>query len=173
MTNPVIAFDSDLWAYLSPEQKKLASDGQLLIEDCDQHPNEKLSDYSYLVFPFAKLYEGFLKQLLRDLNIITFQDYRSDHFRIGEVLSPNLVGMLGDRSAYRLVRERYGVDLADDFWRTWKEGRNLVFHYFPHNYRALTHDEAIGFIHMIEDTMKRAVEETKVNSLIENTGARQ
>lgn len=165
MINLIIPVDSDLWQYLSPEQKKLASDGQLLIEDCDLHPNEKLSDYSYLVFPFAKLYEGFLKQLFLDLGIINDRDYHSDHFRIGKVLSPNLVKRLGSRSAYGLVRQRYGENLANEFWRTWKEARNLVFHYFPHNYRALNHDEALRLVMMIEKLMNKAVAETEVRSM--------
>lgn len=169
----MISTDSDLWRYLSPEQKKLASDGQLLIEDCELHPNEKLSDYSYLVFPFSKLYEGFLKQLFRDIKIITFADYRSDHFRIGKVLSPNLVKRLGNRSTYGLVQNRYGESLANEFWQTWKQARNLVFHYFPHNFRALSHEEALKLIQMTVNTMARAVFETKVNSHIENGGARQ
>jgi len=160
MTTPVIPAGSDLWQYLSPEQKKLASDGQLLIDDCDLHPNEKLSDYSYLVFPFAKLYEGFLKRLFLDLGIINIRDYQSDHFRIGKVLSPNLARRLGARSAYVLVKKRYGENLAFDFWQTWKQARNLVFHYFPHNYRALNHDEALNLIRMVSGTMKQAVGQT-------------
>lgn len=162
MTTSVILHDSILWQYLSPEQERLVSDGQILINDSDLHRNEKLSDYSYLVFPFAKLYEGFLKQLFRDLSIITIQDYRSDHFRIGKALSPNLAGRLGSRSAYGLVRQRYGESLADDFWQTWKEARNLVFHYFPHNYRALTREEALRLITMVIDTMNKGVAETAV-----------
>ena len=153
---------SPLWHYLAPEQQALARDGQLLMEDRMLHPNEKLSDYSYLVFPFAKLYEGFLKQLFRDLNIITDHDYRSDHFRIGKVLSPNLVRRLRRHSAYGQIEERFGKDLAARLWRTWKEARNLVFHYFPHNYRALTQDQARALVNTLLGSMDAAVEETKV-----------
>lgn len=147
---------------MSPEQRQLAADGELLVNDRKLHPNEHLSDYSYLVFPFSKLYEGFLKQLFRDLDIISDRDYTSDHFRIGKVLSPNLVRRLGGRSAYGQIEKRFGASLASQLWQTWKQGRNLVFHYFPHNFRALTDVEAQQLIHLIVDAMEKAVDITAV-----------
>ena len=155
---------SPLWQYLSPEQRRLALDGHLLVEDRQLHPNQLLSDYSYLVFPFAKLYEGFLKQLFSDLDIISERDYRSDHFRIGKVLSPNLVRRLRNRSAYGQLEERFGKDLATRLWHTWKEARNLVFHYFPHNFRALTQEEAGKLITLLIGAMDQAVQSTHVRS---------
>lgn len=153
---------SALWNYLSPEQRQLASDGQLLVEDRKLHPQERLSDYSYLVFPFAKLYEGFLKQLFRDLGIIEERDYRSDHFRIGKALSANLVGRLGSRSAYGQLEKRFDRELAEKLWHTWKESRNLVFHYFPHNYRALSQGRAEELIALTIEAMEEAVQRTQV-----------
>lgn len=150
-----------LWQYLSVTQKQLATDGQLLLEDRERHPNEYLSDYSYLVFPFAKLYEGFLKQLFLDLSVITEREYQSKHFRVGKVLSPNLVRRLGEKSAYGHISKRYGKILADTLWNTWKSGRNLVFHYFPHNVSRLSHSEAKDLIDMIIITMTDAVDLTR------------
>lgn len=156
----MIKSGSQLWHYMSATQRQLAEDGQLLIEDRARHPNEKISDYSYLVFPYAKLYEGFLKRLFRDLGIISDHEYTSTHFRLGKVLSPNLIRRLGTRSAYGAVSKRYGETLAETLWQTWKQGRNLVFHYFPHNVRRLNETEAIEIITMIVATMTRAVELT-------------
>jgi len=153
----LVVENSLLWKYMSPQQERLLKDGELLIDDRALHPSEHLSDYSYLVFPFAKLFEGFLKQWFRDLEIISVRDYQSDHFRIGKVLSPNLVRRLGGRSAYALVEKRYGREIADRLWKTWKEARNLVFHYFPHNYRALSQADATRLVGMIVDTMQAAV----------------
>ncbi len=157
----MIEAGSLLWQYMSPMQRQLAIDGQLLIEDRERHPNEHLSDYSYLVFPFAKLYEGFLKELFRDLSIITEREYASAHFRLGKVLSPNLVRRLGNRSAYNTITKRYNETLANTLWNTWKQGRNLVFHYFPHNVRRLTLAEAKQIVDMIVDSMAVAVEQTR------------
>lgn len=153
--------DSLLWQYLSETQRQLVADGVALIEDRKRHPNEALSDYSYLVFPFAKLYEGFLKRLFRDLGIIHERDYESTHFRLGKVLSPNLVRRLRGRSAYGAVTMRFGETLATRLWNTWKQGRNLVFHYFPHNVSRLSFLEAQNIIRMIVETMSEAVRVTK------------
>ncbi len=150
-----------LWQYLSHTQRELATDGELLVDDRARHPNEKINDYSYLVFPFAKLYEGFLKQLLRDLGIIEERDYVSTHFRLGKVLSPHLVRRLGKKSAYQAIAFRYNEPLADTIWRTWKQGRNLVFHYFPHNVRKLSFEDAKQLIQMICDTMEQVVDRTR------------
>lgn len=158
----MIVHGSRLWQYLSPAQQILAGDGDFLLTDSEKHMNEEPTDYSYLVFPFAKLYEGFLKQLFLDTGIMNEYEYRNDHYRIGKALSPHLAGLLRGKSAYRQVEERYGKDLATRLWHTWKNGRNLVFHYFPHNYRALTLEQAKSLISLIVDTMTQAVEVTNV-----------
>lgn len=165
----MIQQDSRLWLYLSPFQRNLVVDGTLLINDCHIHPKEQLSDYSYLVFPFAKLYEGYLKQLLFDLGIIEKREYRSDHFRIGKALSPHLVSRLGIHSAYGEIAKRYGDSLALRLWDAWKEGRNLVFHYYPHNFRALTFDEAKQRIDAIIQAMKESVEITNPRRVSKDT----
>lgn len=143
--------------YLAPDMRALAADGQFLIEDSARHTDAPPTDFSYLVFPFAKLYEGFLKKLFLDSQIITQRDYHSDHFRIGKVLSPNLARRLGARSAYQIISDRYGKEFAARLWHTWKEGRNLVFHYFPHNFRRLSRNQAIELVNTIVNTMTESV----------------
>ena len=155
---------SHLWQYLSPDMRDLARDGEFLVEDSIRHHDAAPTDFSYIIFPFAKLYEGFLKKLFWDANIIPESDYHSDHFRIGKVLSPNLARQLGNQSAYAQISQRYGVELAARLWHTWKEGRNLVFHYFPHNYRSLTHIQAVELVNQLVGTMREAVEILNVGS---------
>lgn len=158
----MITQGSPLWDYLSQPQQALVKDGVFLVEDSRRHVGSTLGDYSYLVFPFAKLYEGFLKQLFLDLGILSDREYKSDHYRIGKTLSPFIARRLGDRSAYTRIETQFGKDIALQLWQTWKNGRNLVFHYFPHNYRALTLDQANTIIQQICDTMESAVSRTNV-----------
>jgi hypothetical protein len=153
---------SSLWQYLSPTQRILAGDGAFLLADSATHKNEEPTDYSYLVFPFAKLYEGFLKQLLLDLGIIDESAYTSDRYRIGKAMSPHIVRRLGPRSAYGQLAKRFGDPLASQLWQAWKNGRNLVFHYFPHNYRALSYEGAKEIIALLVSAMDAAVEQTHV-----------
>lgn len=155
---------SRLWQYLSPPMRVLAGDGAFLLRVTQEHYNEEPTDYSYLVFPFAKLYEGFLKQLFLDLSIIDDHEYRGDHYRIGRALSPNLKRRLGRHSAYMQIEKRFGKGLATRLWHTWKEGRNLVFHYFPHNYGSLSLTRAKELVANLVDTMDAAVSETDVRA---------
>jgi len=158
----VINEGSLLWQYLSSKERVLAGDGAFLIEDSARHPDQEPTDYSYLVFPFAKLYEGFLKDLFLDLGIISEREYYSNHYRIGKALSPNLVRRLGNRSAFGQLVKRFGDGLAGTLWNGWKEGRNLVFHYYPQNLRALKRSDAIELTQMIVSAMEEAVKITGV-----------
>lgn len=150
---------SQLWQYLPQGQRSLIREGYYLLEDSKVHsPVHPITDYSYLAFPFAKAYEGFLKQLFFDIGFIEKWQYESDHFRIGKVLSPNLVRRLRDSSIYMKLTERLGnSDLADDLWRVWKRGRNLIFHYFPHNLSAISLAQAEEIINEIVKVMQSAV----------------
>lgn len=162
----MIEEDSPLWQYLRPEERDLARDGEFLVEDSSRHADEEPTDFSYLVFPFAKLYEGFLKDVLLDLGIISEREYDSHHYRIGKALSPNLIRRLGPRSAYGQLAKRFGEGLTRTLWHAWKEGRNLVFHYYPHNLKALTRAQAIDLTRMIVGAMEEAVRVTEVKNKV-------
>ena len=111
---------SQFWLYLSQNQKDLILEGQYLMNDIIKDQAFQFKDYSFLVFPFAKVYEGFLKQLFRDTKLISHLDYISDHLRVGKLLSPNLIGRLGVKSLYLKIENKYGRDLADKVWQMWK-----------------------------------------------------
>ncbi|MEK7523241.1 MAG: hypothetical protein AAB569_06655, partial [Patescibacteria group bacterium] len=54
---------SAFWSYLSQGQKDLLEEGLYLMDDIIRDHAYQFKDYSFLVFPFAKAYEGFLKQI--------------------------------------------------------------------------------------------------------------
>jgi len=150
----MIAHGSVTWQYLTAQQRVLADDGAFLVADCENHKDQEPTDFSYLVFCFAKLYEGFLKDLLLDLDIINRTEYGSNHFRIGRVLNPNLARRLREKSAYSQLASRFGEHTANQAWQAWKNGRNLVFHYFPKDYRLLRKDQAIATIGQLVEAME-------------------
>jgi len=159
----IVDKNSFFWNYLSAGQKGLIEEGLYLLNDVKQHPDLNISDYSYLVFPFAKAYEGFLKKLFLDLGFIPQQVYESDHFRIGKALNPHLEKILRHESIYDKIVARTGNrELADELWHVWKRGRNMVFHYFPHNFRALSLNDAENIINEILIVMEKAVRECKI-----------
>lgn len=152
---------SDFWNYLPQEQKDLIQEGNYLLNDVIRHHSYQFKDYSFLVFPYAKAYEGFLKQLFKDTGFISHLDYVSDHLRLGKLLSPNLMNRLGNRSLYKKIEEKSSHDLARDIWDTWKIGRNQTFHYFPHNFKALSFQEAENIVNQIIRTMEEAYQKLK------------
>lgn len=144
-----------LWSYMSRTQRDLIQEGDYIVNIIGTQHRYTFKDYSFLIFPFAKAYEGFLKQLFLDIGFISQIDYVSDHFRLGKYLSPHLMQRLEDRSLYRKIIELGGEDLAEDMWRTWKLGRNEIFHYYPHNTKGVTFHNAEVIIANIVETMNR------------------
>lgn len=128
-----------IWSYLSETQKDLIKEGNFLAKAIE---NRRFKDYSFLVFPYAKAYEGYLKQLFLDVGFISHLDYISDHFRLGKYLSPHLIHRLKERSIYAQIRQSSTEDMAKNIWDMWSRGRNEVFHYYPHNLRRIEYHEA-------------------------------
>jgi len=133
----VVDRESAFYKYLSEGQRGLVEESLVLLDEAKENKERNLVDYAYIVFPMAKAYEGFLKQIFVDRGFISSHQYNSDHFRIGKALSPNLVYHLRGKSVYFLVKQKHNDFLADKMWQMWKRGRNVIFHYFPHNYQAI------------------------------------
>lgn len=158
----VVPRDSTLWEYMPDEIRDLVEDGETILNFVhDYHEQADISDYSFMVFPFAKAYEGFLKRFLLDIGMIREEEYFSDEIRIGRILNPNFKG----KNAIYEKLSRYkgeGKNVSKKLWKTWKQGRNLVFHYFPHNYRKLSYNQSLDIVNMIVDAMANAVVHIKI-----------
>ena len=156
----MLSENTPLWHYLSKGQRSLIQEGFYLLEDAKTHtPIHPITDYSYIVFPVAKAFEGFLKQVFLDLEFIKKWQYESDHFRIGKALSPYLRKRLGDNSVYTKLESHFGnAELAELLWQHWKKGRNLVFHYFPHNLQAVTLEQAEILLNDLVAVMEKTVQ---------------
>ena len=141
------------WDYLSPSQKDLIREGSYLYQEIYANNKYAFVDYSFVVFPFAKAYEGFLKKFLLEMRCIGEEQYNSDYIRLGRLLSPDLADTVGS-SIYSELASKVGDHLTDMIWNTWKFCRNQVFHYYPHNYKSLPLNEAENRVHMILKTIK-------------------
>jgi len=153
---------AEFWNYLSQNQKDLILEGQHLMNETIQQQDYQFKDYSFIVFPFAKAYEGFLKQLFKDNKFISHLDYISDHLRLGKLLSPNLITRLGDRSLFQKIVKATSKEFADKIWQTWKIGRNQVFHYYPHNLKALSFIDAQYIVNQFIQVMQEAYVKLRV-----------
>ena len=142
------------WDYL-PTDLKDSLELSFFLADRSSEWSKRFYDYSFIVFPAAKSYEGFLKKVFLDMGFITNEDYRGKHFRIGKALNPDLEPKYKDSDwVYdKLSKFCQGRELPDKLWKTWKESRNLLFHWFPEEKNVVSHNEAVERLLMIVATI--------------------
>ena len=156
------------WGYLEKDLQGLLREATLLIEKVSLW-DEKFPDYSFVVFPAAKAYEGFLKRLFLDRGFISEDDYYGKRFRVGKALNPSLEKRIrAKESVYdKIVQFCGGKELADKMWNTWKVCRNLLFHWFPKEKNAINFDQSKERVALIIETIDAAFDDCKIE-LINN-----
>ncbi|HNP89040.1 MAG: CAAX amino terminal protease self- immunity [Microgenomates group bacterium ADurb.Bin219] len=119
------------WSFLDGVQQDLLRQSLILLEKEEKNPSGFL-DYSFVVFPAARAYEGFLKKLFFDLGLINRSQFSGERFRIGRALNPAIYKEYPRESVYeKLTRFCGGEEISSKLWHTWKNSRNMVFHFFP------------------------------------------
>ncbi|MBP7875814.1 hypothetical protein KA012_02350 [Candidatus Woesebacteria bacterium] len=115
------------------------------------------SDYSFIVFPMAKAYEGFLKQYLFQMELLSVEGYHDKRFRIGRALNPDLRHKQRDEHwLYDDIVALCSEDLGRQLWETWLQCRNRVFHYFPASTQSLSLNRAGEYLMIMVDAMTAA-----------------
>lgn len=144
------------WLYIEHDLQELLKQSYFLADVVQSWGvdlpggKKKFHDYSFVIFPAAKAYEGFLKKVFLDMGFITQDDYYGKHFRIGKSLNPSLPSRLRKEEVYtKIVKYAGSSVLADHLWETWKAARNLTFHWFPNEKNAITFEEAKKDLEMI------------------------
>jgi hypothetical protein len=126
--------------FLSTQQISLIRDVQLVLDRLKAF--DHISDYSFLVAPVSKAYEGYLKDFFLKIKIIDKYSYESDRFRVGKTLNPSLRYKRFSIYQKLINLDDKGEELAEILWDAWKFGRNEIFHFFPNKIRNLTRNEA-------------------------------
>lgn len=150
-----------LQGFLERDLYSLWTDGERLLASA----SGGFHDYSFVIFPFAKVYEGFLKKLLFHIGAIDGHQYRNDRWRVGRALNPQLEkDFRHEESVYdRLVQYcGGGKELADSLWAAWRDGRNRIFHFFPNDYRTVSFPEAKEIVAEIEKAMEMAMMQCQI-----------
>jgi len=140
--------------YLSQDQQELIEDVEIVLKRIEL--KDHISDYSFLVAPVAKAYEGFVKDFFLKIGLISDNDYESDRFRVGKTLNPSL--RYKRFSIFQKLADFHqdGEELAESLWDAWKYGRNEIFHYFPNDLKKLSQAEAEDRISLLLRTINRA-----------------
>lgn len=146
--------------FLDPELRLMYLDAQQLLSTV----TEQYSDYSFLVFPFAKLYEGFLKKLFYKTGAISQHQYESQRWRVGRALNPDLeIHLRKEESVYdRILELCGGKEVPNQLWEAWKRGRNQVFHYFPGKHKPMSFSDAKEIISKLELAMDAAIKSCRI-----------
>lgn len=154
------------WSYLAEDLQELLRESVLLLTKTGEW-DKKFHDYSFIVFPAAKAYEGFLKNVFLDRGFIDEEQYFGKRFRIGKSLNPSLDKKYRDEGwVYKEVVDFCGgEDLAKSMWKTWKRCRNLVFHWFPKEKNALDYLEAKERLTQILDTIDKTFSGCKLEKI--------
>lgn len=157
------------WSYLEGDLQRLLATSEFLFRVTEgwgtnlPGGGKEFHDYSFIVFPAAKAYEGFLKKLFLDLNFITEEDYYGKHFRIGKALNPSLPKELRREGVYdKIVQNCQGKNLAEHLWEAWRLSRNLTFHWFPNEKNAITLTEAGERVNMIISVIDESFKECNI-----------
>lgn len=153
-------FENKIWFNkLNFTQQSLIKQSFYLLNWAKNH-KEKLYDYSFIVMPAAKAYEGFLKQLFFDLKLISRQQLEEDYFRVGKALNPELehVKRLRKQCLYDEISEKCNEKTAELLWQAWKKCRNRLFHYFVKEQQVFTLEEAEERLNQIVKAIKIAFE---------------
>lgn len=153
------------WNYL-PEDLQESLELSFVLADMSSTWSKKFYDYSFIVFPAAKAYEGFLKKLFLDMGFITKGDYYGKHFRIGKSLNPELEDKYKDEDwVYeKLANYCHGKEIPDKLWKTWRESRNLVFHWFPEEKNIVSHAEAVEKLLMVVGAIDNVFSACNINT---------
>ena len=150
------------WNYIGRDLQELIDESLTLLELFEAEPG-KYVDYSFVVFPAAKAYEGFLKKLFLDMKFISEDDYYGKRFRIGKALNPFLDKEIRAESVYdKIVESCGGKKLADILWETWTSCRNKLFHWFPNEKGAISILEARAKVELIVSAFDEAAKECKL-----------
>lgn len=157
-------FSSQAWfEYLTDWQRELVQTSESLLSK-EKEPsvsnaqNLDFIDYSYIVFPMAKAYEGFLKKYFFDQGLIDKRTYFGKRFRVGRALNPDVRQQQRDRYwIFDDVVRFCGESMARELWETWLECRNRVFHFFPDEVGKLSLSQVENKLEKMATAMKNAV----------------
>lgn len=118
----------------------------------------EVKDYAFVVFSLAKAYEGFLRDFFFHHHLISAEDYQGKHFRIGRSFNPDLPPrMRNDVWIYDDVERLRSPEIARQLWQAWIDGRNHLFHYYPHTKYVLSYEQAVERILQMIEAMEAVI----------------
>ncbi|MEP7166960.1 MAG: hypothetical protein ABI758_03215 [Candidatus Woesebacteria bacterium] len=146
------------FALLDENGKRLVRLSELLYER-EERMQTVFESYSFVVFPMAKAYEGFIKLYLKKTGILHRDDYIDAKFRIGRALNPDISDRHKDEWwLYGDLERLCGKDTSRSLWDAWIECRNHVFHFYFDQEIGMTLEEAKKKLLQMNIAMAKAMQ---------------
>ena len=149
-------FENEPWLkFLEPVQRELLTTSFDLLAWAKQK-GDKYHDFSFIVMPAAKAFEGYMKKWLFTLKFIGEEDYSHDRFRLGKALNPELEQKHPEQCLFNEISRRCSPSIAQELWETWKRCRNRLLHYFPAEQQVFTLQESEDRLGQIVKTIQES-----------------
>ncbi len=155
---------SSSWFLLMDERyRRLVRTAILLYEREHElelkHYDDQLQDYSFIIFPMSKAYEGFLKQMFLDIGLIDRSTFEGKRFRIGKALNPDLYQKHRDKYwLFDDIEQRCGSGVAHQLWDAWLQCRNRVFHFYVNSSNVFSLKVVEAKLQQLSEAMQAFIE---------------
>jgi len=143
------------YLFLDDYQRRLLLDGLLIktiftTSDSYRIFNSLLNDFSVMVFPSAKAFEGYIKKLLLTIGLITEKEIKENPYKsIGKILDgEEIKKKLLDKKRDRTIPKLLAVQ--------WDLCRNIILHYDLDQPEIISKEEALKKIEDIHEAIKRS-----------------
>lgn len=124
-------FETKPWfAILNNHGKRLIVLSEELYKR-EERLQSSYESYSFVVFPMAKAYEGFIKTYLHSVGILPRPGYSEYKFRIGRALNPDISEhRKNEWWLFDDLERACGLATARALWEAWIQCRNKIFHFY-------------------------------------------
>ena len=152
-------FEKASWfTLLDDNGQRLVKLSEILYER-EERMKTMYESYSFVVFPMAKAYEGFIKLYLKKTGILNRSDYIDVKFRIGRALNPDISDRHKDEWwLFDDLERACGKDTARAMWNAWIECRNHVFHFYFDDEIEMDLEEAKNKLIQMNTAMAKAMQ---------------
>lgn len=157
-------FETEAWYQFLSRKMRLLVDESFYLLEREEMDGSELPDYSFVVFPAAKAYEGFVKKYIVEIGLLPIEKVESRMFRVGKSLNPALPVQFRNSSwVWDKLKEQCGDvpgpdnDVAEIMWKAWRLSRNKLFHYFPRRKKMIDISTARARLELIVMAMDKAV----------------
>jgi hypothetical protein len=131
----------------------LFQDSKYLLVKAQEPPFAQVSDYSYIVLPAAKAYEGVLKKILVNAGLVSEQTIlEKPELSLNSYFNP-----VGNEGIFNSLKDKArDKAIPHIIYSTYQECRNQIFHHDSYRDSKITLEDADFYIRRIDDAISKA-----------------